>query len=373
MVHVSIITPYEETTVAERGNVDYDITGATVKTALNEVSSAKLKIPFTNRRALALVNGILPTVAIYDGEKRAFIGSVASCKRDIYGNMEVDLDGPMSWLANIVKPPFTVPASAEMTAATYLNRIINMQYNMGAEAIRAVFVGACTVDRTIAVSHSDEYTTTLDLLRELVSLYGGYIFENMGANIGVSGDTPTISYVPGAVGDSGQVLEFGVNEISLEDYLDFSNYASRVYGVGQNGLTVTGGYKINSTSEEKYGRKDYAIKSNAETQGELDNEAKRTLDERSTPFRSIEMTAQEISRLNPNYNRFVIGTTARALDRNLGEDINLIVNSVERDLVSHNNTKVVFGKAPLTMTDIVKSASSKVASVARDIFSNLGG
>lgn len=373
MVHVSIITPYEEMTVAERGNSDYDITGATVKTALNEVSSAKLKIPFTNRRALALVNGILPTVAIYDGEKRAFIGSVASCKRDIYGNMEVDLDGPMSWLANIVKPPFTVPASEEMTAATYLGRIINTQYNMGAEAIRALFVGACTVDRTIAVSHSDEYTTTLDLLRELVSLYGGYIFENMGANIGVSGDTPTISYVPGAVGDSGQVLEFGVNETSLEDYLDFSNYASRVYGVGQNGLTVTGGYKINSTSEEKYGRKDYAIKSNAETQAELDAEAQRALDERSTPFRSIEMTAQEISRINPNYNRFVIGTTARALDRNLGEDINLIVNSVERDLVSRNNTKVVFGKAPLTMTDIVKSASSKVASVARDILSNLGG
>jgi len=340
MVRVTIITAAGETVVAEQGRDGYEITAAKIHSELNSVSSAVLTFPETNIHVKALRNQNA-VIAVYDDLARVFIGQVATAKTDIFGNMEVSADGAMSWLQNIVKPPFSI--SGNLSVSEYLSRIIN-QYNDGADGTRQLSVGGVTVSGNVTVDH-DEYTNTLDLLRELIDNHGGYIFESAGTR----DKLPSISYINNPIA-SNQILEFGVNERSLEDALDFSDYASRVYGVGANGITA---YAIDAQAEDAFGRKDYAIKSNAETVQELTVEVNAELETRKAPVRTMTLSAADLADMNHTYKAFNVGTIATAKDRNLGLDVALIVNATERDLINRMDSTVTFGKPPVSVARIL--------------------
>jgi len=349
MVRVDLILPSGASTIAEQGLEGFEITGATVKTALNEISSATLSIPSTNVHAEALAGGIAPVVAIYDDDRREFYGRVASVKRDIFGGMEVSLDGPLSFLGDIVKDPFQV---TNRTHESYIHTIID-QYNAAmidaGTVERAVWFGGVLGfegDGNVDIHHADEYISTLDLFREAVELYGGYIYENFGGGAAM----PAVGWVKTPTIDSGVVLEFGVNELTLETMLDFSEYASRVYGISSQFRET----QTNNDAEAVYGRRDYAYKSNAETYEQFSAEIAAILNQRSVPVQTIELTAIDLATMNHSYRSFQVGTTATALDRKMGLSVEMMVTSVERDLISRGNSRVVFGRAPQLITDVIR-------------------
>lgn len=343
MVRVSIITAAGETVVAEQGRDGYEITVAKIHSELNSVSSAVLTFPTTNIHVKALRNQNA-VIAVYDDFARVFIGQVANTKTDIFGNIEVTADGALSWLDNIVKPPFVVERSANLSVADYLERIVT-QYNNGTDITRRLSIGGVTVTGTVAVDHHEEYTNTLDLLREIIDNFGGYLFENAGTQEKL----PSISYINNPIA-SNQILEFGVNERSLEDVLDFSDYASRVYGVGKDGITA---YAIDAQAEDAFGRKDYAIKSNAETVQELTVEVNAELETHKDPVRSMTLSAVDLAKMNHTYKAFNVGTIATAKDRKLGLDVALIVNSTDRDLINRMDSSITFGKPPISVARIL--------------------
>lgn len=347
MVRVTIITATGERTIAEQGRDGYEILGAKIRRELNSVSSAVLTFPATNDHVKALKN-LNAVIAVYDDLSRVFIGQVGLPKSDIWGNIEISADGALSWLSNIVKAPFVVERSANLSVADYLTRIIN-QYNDGADSTRKLMIDGITVDGTVDVNHHDEYTNTLDLLREVINSFGGYLFESAGT----LGKLPSISYIKNPV-ESKQVLVFGVNERSLEDVLDFSDYASRVYGVGKDGITA---YAIDAQAESMFGRRDYAIKSNAETVEELTEEVESVLATKKTPVRSMTLSAADLAGMNHTYKAFNVGTIATAKDRKLGLDVDLIVNSTERDLINRMESTVIFGKPPVSVARILAKRS----------------
>lgn len=351
MVRVDVRAHGQTFTVAEQGLRGMEIEKAVTRFALNQVSGCTLTIPSTNRTARMLTGGIMPIVEVLHNDRYVFSGSVASVKENILGGLEVECDGALSWLANVVKQPFSV---TNRTHANYIETIID-QYNAamvaaGTAAKSIRFGGVTGFTGNVDIHHSDEYVNTLDLLKECVEKYGGFFFEiprsaSQLSSFGWMKD-PTVS--------SGQVLEFGVNIASLETMLDFSEYASRVYAINGDGLTVTGGYVVDTDAENTFGRKDFGYKSQAETQEALDAEASAILADKKVPIRSIEATAAMLERAGCNINAMKLGTTVEAIDRKLGANLTLMVNSVERDYVNPLDGSVVLGRSNKTLTQSIK-------------------
>lgn len=343
MVTVNLIAAAQDVrTVAVQGTPGLEISGAVVTQKLNEVSSASLTFPATNSAVRAVLGTSRPVIEILQDGERVFYGAVVEGKTDIFGNTELSCDGALSFLSDIVKAPFTVN---NKTHAQYIEAIID-QYNAAVRAERQVLFGGVTgfeSDGNVDINHHEEYVDTLSLFREAVDKYGGYIIESYG-----SADVqPYVGWMKEITYEGGRVLEFGVNELSLSDRLDFSDYASRVTAFnGSLHSTIT-----DYDAEAAWGRRDYAFKSNAETSGWLDFEANRVCNERSTPIRTIELDALDLRRLGAKFSDFAIGTTAALLDRGFGVDITLMVNTIERDLFNEQNGKVVLGRAAASLTN----------------------
>lgn len=284
MVIVTLINPDgTETVIAEQGREGYEILSCTTTIGLDTVSSGEISIPATNKMRNVL-RGRNPTVAIYEDSKRVFIGSVASpVVEDVFGNVNATLDGALSWLADICKPPFRVESSANMTIADYLGRLVT-QYNNGARADRQIKLGGVTVSGTVAVVHSDEYVTMLDLIKEIRETFGGYLLEVCGGK----GDFPRVDYIAQPTMKNPRPLTFGENLKSLDKTLTFDGYASRVCATTRDGLSYTA---IDSSAEQIWGRVDYPMTSDAATAEDLQAAAEAELALRSTPLRQIEAEA----------------------------------------------------------------------------------
>lgn len=349
MVVVNLITASGTTTIAAQGDSAIPISAASVKQSVNEVSSASLQFPAANK----LVHGVngtnRPVIEIIDDASRVFYGAVVSVETDIWGNTSLECDGALSFLSDVVKAPFTVN---NKTHAEYIEAIIT-QYNAamddaGTPERKVDFGGVVGFYGNVDINHSDEYVDTLSLFSECVEKYGGYMVENFGGGSA----RPSVGWMYEPIADGGKVIEFGVNELTLTNQLDFSDYASRIYALG-NGATIPNGYVVNNDAEAAWGRRDYAIKSQAEDSTTLAAEANAVLAERCVPFKSIEITALDLERLGQQYSGFVLGTTATLIDRGLGVNQTVMVNSVERDLLNRQNSKIVLGKASKTLTSIL--------------------
>lgn len=353
MIRVDVITSDSRFTVCEQGLQGYEIVECKVTVQLNAVSSAVIKVPPTNTHIQPLTSGISPVIAIYDNERLEFIGSIASHKTDLWGNVEIQLDGALSWLSDIVKPPFYVDNKSH---AEYIDAIIG-QYNNamvanGTEERIIEFGGVVGFSGLVDIHHSDEYVNTLDLLREAVEMYGGYFFETFGDGVA----HPAVGWIREPIVDSGVVIEFGVNELALESQLDFSDFATRVYAVGKTS-NIT--YLASAPDLElEYGRRDYAIKTDAEDQNTLAVQANAVLNARKIPVRIIEVTAAELGLMGQRADALEIGSTATLLDRKLGDDVVLMVNTIERDLIDRQNTRISLGRSPVTITGVVSSGGS---------------
>ena len=321
MVHVSIVDASgAETVIAEQDKKGFEILSCKSTVGLDTVSSAEITLSATNKMR-NLVKGKNPTVAIYENDRRVFIGSVASpITEDIFGNVKITLDGALSWLADICKAPFRVESSENMSVSTYLTRIIN-QYNEGARADRQIALGGVTVDGIVAVVHSDQYTPTLDLVREIRETFGGYLLEICGRE----GDKPRIDYIAEPTIKNPHPLLFGVNLKTLDETVTFDGYASRVCATTRDGLTYTA---TDSDAEQVWGRVDYPLSSDAENATDLQAEAEAELAARSTPLQNIEAQSADADA------QYLPGQIVDVVDTRTNLTVETYVLAVESDHLS---------------------------------------
>ena len=321
MVTVTFVNPDgSESVIAEQGREGYEIISCETTVGLDTVSSGEISIPATNKMRNVL-RGRNPTIAIYEDQTRVFIGSCASpLEEDIFGNMKCSLDGALSWLADITKPPFLVDGSMNISVKEYLTRLVT-QYNAATRTERQIKLGGVTVSGLASATHSDEYTTMLDLIREAREKNGGYLLEIMGGK----GDLPRIDYIDEPTIRNPNPLYFGENLLTLNESLSFDEYASRICATGQNGLTYTA---IDTDAEQIWGRVDYPLRSNAETAEELKDEADALLAIMSKPFRAV--TAEVVDKGK----HYLPGQIATLKDEETGLTVDLLVQSVTRNHMS---------------------------------------
>lgn len=317
-----------ERTIAVSGNDKHGLLEAKTHYELNSASSASLVFPNGNP-----LTGILesknPVIAIYKDTRQMFVGSIAGdVKTDIFGRKTVNLDGAMSWLKNICKPPFS---TTSLSIAEYLSRIVT-QYNGAAALNRQLILGGVTVSGNVAVDHSNEYTQIGELFSETVKEHGGYLSETFQGK----GLSPRIDYFAESLMEDNTPLAFGVDLADFEQCINYDDYASRVYAVGKDGITATA---INAEAEKQFGRVDYPMSSQAETVAALQAEADAVLAQKCVPLKTVTATALSASGCIP-------GMVKPLVDYRRQINTTMMVYSVDLDLLDPNKNRATFGIAP---------------------------
>lgn len=361
---------YSDLPLFAEGMDGLDVTECSTEIGMNEVDSAKVKLPTRNRagRAMLQKNAV---VELKENGSTVFIGDLAVARQAETGEISLELDGALGWLGNICKPPFQLGAdNVNSVPVNFLTAIIS-QYNAAADSARMIQLGVVTVMGHIVMDHRDEYTNMLDLLREVREQLSGYYFMEYASGI------PTLHYIAAPTEASGQVLELGRNVLTVEHQLDFADYASRIYATGHYYVTVQkDGHderetrlittcEMDATAEATYGRVDRAYRSDTDMGGDKDAgipdktqaealaiisaEARNLLNLKKSPLRSLEMTAVDLAELDVNYRLFKVGTAARALCAPLNLDESMIVRKVNRYYLNASNSIVTFGRSPRSL------------------------
>lgn len=334
-----------------------EVMGCTVNTAMDEVDSAELLLPASNKAARSLLSKN-SVVEIRDDGKPVFIGDIATVTQSEDGTRRLQLDGALGWLRCITKPPFGIAPTNQNSPVTRFLAAIFDQYNAGlGGGARLLQLGVVTVTGYVTMDHNKEYTRMLDLFQEVRKQLGGHYY------VTYSDGNPLLHYVDAPSTAGLQTLEFGTNVLKVENQLDFTDYASRVYATGKDESDqLIMQVAKDSTAEEIYGRVDYPLKTDGKTAAEILTMAQAVLAARKNPLRSLTMTAVDLADLGLNYQSFSIGTVARALCTPLGIDTAMMVQSVKRDYIHHENSVVTLGMAPRTLTSTIVSASGSPAS-----------
>lgn len=347
MISGYILSGGERRTLFAEGMPGAEIAACTVESGMNQVDSAALELPASNLAAKSLLQKNAVIEIRSDGAV-VFLGEVAKPTQTIFGGVRANLDGPLGWLQNICKAPFSITAgSANKAAADFLAAILD-QYNAGAEDERMVQLGVVTVTGDVEMDHSGEYTRTLDLFRECHKQLGGYYYTTY------SGGIPKVHYVAAPSDYAGQALTVGVNVLTLEKQLDFTEYASRVYATGtdEGGNLITQ-VVINREAERAFGRVDYPLKTSEKTPGGVKSAAQKELDARSAPIQTLQLTAADLEDVGADFRAFQLGTVARCYCTALGIDVQMMVQSIKRDYINKTKSVVTFGKSPRTLTGMM--------------------
>lgn len=370
MITGYIVSGLQRQPLFSEGLQDLGITKCVIETGMDEVDSADIELPGTNLAARSLLQRNV-IVEIRHNNEVVFLGDVATATQTESGTVRLELDGALGFLRAVCKPPFQVSG---MTAADFLTAILN-QYNAGVTAERIVHLGTVNVPGTLEMDHRAEYTSMLDLFREVVEQLGGYYF------VDYSSGRPTVHYVTAPERGATQ-LELGRNVLTVENQLDFSRYASRVYATGCYYVTTTvdgkeeraqhmldAGYVRDADAETAFGRLDLSYRSGTDMGGDKDAgipdkteaearqiiraEALKLLQERKNPLQSLTMTAAELADLGENYQKFRVGTSTRTRCTPLRIDAQMMVRKVRRDYLAAANTVVTFGQAPVTLIGLL--------------------
>ncbi len=352
-----ILSGVERHPLFAEGLPGMEVTGCTVNTAMDEVDSAELLLPASNKAARSLLSKN-SVVEIRDDGKPVFIGDIATVTQSEDGTRRLQLDGALGWLRCITKPPFGIaPTNQNSPVARFLAAIFD-QYNAGlGGGARLLQLGVVTVTGYVTMDHNEEYTRMLDLFQEVRKQLGGHYY------VTYSDGNPLLHYVDAPSTAGLQTLEFGTNVLKVENQLDFTDYASRVYATGKDESDqLIMQIAKDSTAEEIYGRVDYPLKTDGKTAAEILTMAQAVLAARKNPLRSLTMTAVDLADLGLNYHAFSIGTVARALCTPLGIDTDMMVQSVKRDYIHYENSVVTLGMAPRTLTSTIASASGSPVS-----------
>lgn len=371
MISGYILSGGERRTLFAEGMPGAEISVCQIDNAMNQVDSAVLELPRSNIAAASLVQKNAVVEIRNDGAV-VFMGEVTKPTQTVFGSVRLDLDGPLGWLQNIVKAPFSITAgSANRAAADFLGAILD-QYNAGAESNRMVQLGVVSVSGNVEMDHSGEYTRMLDLFRECAQQLGGYYYTTYSSGI------PKVHYVAAPSSEAVQDLAVGINVLTLEQQLDFADYASRVYATGHYYVTRTVDgqerreQELITTSvrdtdaEHSFGRVDLPYRSTTDMGGDEDAgipdktraealaiiraEAQELLDERKTPLPTLTLTAVDLADIGADFRAFSLGTVARCVSPALGVDTQMMVQEIKRDYIDPTKSVITFGKAPRALT-----------------------
>lgn len=138
---------------------------------INSAGSFSCDIPYTNH----LYNQIklrATTVEIYKDEKIRWRGRPLSVKIGFDRRMSMLCEGALAFLNDTVYPPDT----CKLRLSLFLNKVL-ANHNERCSENRQIHMGTVTVD-DVEIEYNGSYTQTMDVVKNLVETYGGYLIPH---------------------------------------------------------------------------------------------------------------------------------------------------------------------------------------------------
>lgn len=339
-----------------------EIISGSLTEEINSVSQLEFALPPSNKMA----SRVYPHTSVIKLESdgvEIFRGTASSVSKNFRGDTVVSCDGMIALMADIIKEPFTV-SSREIES--YITAIVQ-NYNDGVAADKQIKVGqvAGFESQTFSASHSNECKNIFELLKELRSEKGGYIWASY-----IVGDV-CINYTKTIGKENRQQIAFGSNLVNIEDQLEVGTLVTRVWPLGNDGLTiesVNGGkaYLQNEEVELRYGRIDKTIQVDSDDPSVVKSYGQAYLTRYAAMNNTITLTAIDLHNLDKTISSFEVGDSVRVISPPHGIDAEMIVNSISTDLVQLSNSRITLGAKKGSITSVISSGVGHIGSFGGD-------
>lgn len=329
-----------------------EIISGTLTDEINSVSALEFTLPPSNDMA----GQITPHASIIrlesDGAE-IFRGTANSVSKNFRGDTVVSCDGMIALMADVIRAPGTVSG---INTKSYVTALIT-NYNAGVADNRHISAGIIDEFGTFTADHSQECKNIFELLKEVLSEKGGYIWASY-----VGGDV-RINYTSTIGRRNNQQIAFGSNLVNIEDQLEVGTLVTRVWPLGKDGLTIASVnnniiYLQNEEVELRYGRVDKTIQVDSDDPSVVKSYGQAYLTRYAAMNNTITLTAIDLHNLDKKISSFEVGDAVRVLSPPHGIDAEMIVNSVSTDLVQLSNSRITLGAKKGSITSVISSGGS---------------
>ena len=340
---------YDDITIASTSHPTFAVTSGTITQAKNSADSFTFVLPATNpeRDTPQIRRGIITVVR--DGET-IFKGDVISTRIRFDGSREIECQGCLAWLNDVVNVRITASSTV---ATSFRNRI--SRYNSMCAPKRTLLEGKCTNKPTATVSilTPSEFISVFEYFKRLIDSKGGMLLPRY------AGNDVYIDYVDTKGKTSNQEIYFGRNLLDLENYISAENTATALFPVGDNNITIasvnpTGeSYIVNAPMYARYGMIAQSASYNVATPAELLAEATATLNALAVLNQTITLSAIDLSMIDATAEGIEIGDTVHAVSIAHGLDTDLECTEKSIDIVNPANSEITLGKTLKSLTKII--------------------
>lgn len=193
--------------------------------SLNSAGSCRFVMPFSH----PYYNEIIPMateVVVVEIDNVIWYGRVVSTSKDFQNRMTVDCEGPLAYLNDSVQP---YRRYFNLTAREYLAEIID-NHNAQVYGNRQFSLAEISPPEDAPETFTGEiqYQSTLRVIEDFISKYGGYIHCLMNANMGKS----DLYWITDRNLPSAQDAEYGVNLLDLVRTWDLSDACTAIIPLG---------------------------------------------------------------------------------------------------------------------------------------------
>lgn len=205
--------PPEETLISCKYDVELNIAG-----------SCEFVVPPTH----PYYSDIIPMtteVIIAEIDNIVWFGRVTDTRLDWNRRMTVHCEGALAYLNDSIQPYEEIYG---MTMSAYLTKILTT-HNEQVPQNRRVYLGQAhnIVGKSVRRTHN--YDSTMDVLQDFLSEFGGYLYCLMGQN----GDA-TLFWLEDRDLTSSQSVQYGHNLLELESAIDYSDICTAIIPVGED-------------------------------------------------------------------------------------------------------------------------------------------
>lgn len=328
---------------------EYAITAGMIDVQENAAAQFNFTLPPTNI-ARELIMPAASIIKVEQDGNEVFRGVLTQYTVDNYGNYVCVAMDLLACLDNVLKAPF---AASGVTVNSYVSTLLN-DYN-DAAGDKSIELGNITVSGSITVNHDEEFVSIFALFKELISEKGGLL------RLRYESGKAYLDYLISDSNISAQTITFGKNLIDISSQIDTSTLVSRVYPIGEQGLTIASvnngkNYLINETVEATYGRIDKTVNVNSDNAATVKSYGQAYLTRYAALKNTITLTAIDLSIIDKALNSFAIGDSVHIISPPHGIDANMPIIKIVVDVVRPSRSTVTLGSTRRTMTGAMRSA-----------------
>lgn len=337
----------------DMANLGYIVTDAQLTTEINKAGSLEFTIPVTNPNYSAY-SKLKSVIRLEQDGNEIWRGRVLDDTKDTDLNKDVMCEGELAFLndMNVRKYDY----SSGISLVDYFNRVMN--YYGGASPYRSIKAGNVTVPNTTLKIKMEEATNTCldELSSNLVGAIGGYL------RLRRSNGQSYLDYIDAYSQTSNQVIEFGSNILSIEEYIDASDVYTVIIPFGKqddngnrvNITSVNNGsdYIESSQGASLFGRIDRSVVWDDVTDPNvLKQQAQSVLNSAIEMATTITISAVDLHLIDVNTDTIQLGDWVRVISPPHGIDSDFLCSKIVINLQNPDQSQYTFGLAFDALTD----------------------